>query len=76
MRIASDIDEAAVGTLRANRGFSLDHERGALSDTIIERSDIRLLTPDEILSKVGADRGDIPLLAGGPPCQSWSSAGH
>jgi DNA (cytosine-5)-methyltransferase 1 len=73
---ASDIDEAAIGTLRANRSYRLDRERRALSDAVIERSDIRLVTADEILSKIGAARGDIPLLAGGPPCQSWSSAGH
>jgi DNA (cytosine-5)-methyltransferase 1 len=28
------------------------------------------------LNKLGLRKGDIPLLAGGPPCQSWSSAGH
>ena len=73
---ASDIDPAAMATLEANRGRKLGNGRTALSETFTEHSDIRDLSARHILSRIGARKGDIPLLAGGPPCQSWSSAGH
>ncbi len=69
---ASDIDNAAYDTLIANKNARRGHFDGAL----IERGDVSVTTGSEILAKVGARRGDIPLLVGGPPCQSWSSAGH
>jgi DNA (cytosine-5)-methyltransferase 1 len=73
---ASDIDEDAVRTLEANRGFRTGSDEPAFADAYIGQADIRQLTADDILSKAGLVRGDVPLLTGGPPCQSWSSAGH
>lgn len=77
-RYASDLDPDAVATMKRNRGLPLAHSnRHAFADAFIERADIRDLRGGDILAKMGArSRGDIPLLAGGPPCQSWSSAGH
>jgi DNA (cytosine-5)-methyltransferase 1 len=74
---ASDIDPQAVAVLSANQKarHSLG-SRAKFSGTIIEQADVRKLTGKSILSAAGASRGDVPLLAGGPPCQSWSSAGH
>jgi len=72
---ASDIDENAVATLVANRGFRLGR-RKAFSSAHIEQSDIRAISPREVLAKADLRRGSVPLLVGGPPCQSWSSAGH
>lgn len=65
-RYASDIDPLAVATLRLN----------ADAGTLVQQADVTQLTGLDILNKIGAARGEIPLLAGGPPCQSWSSAGH
>lgn len=74
-RYASDIDPHAVSTLQANKTARLS--KGArFSETFIEQADVRTLSGSGILAAAGARRGDIPLLAGGPPCQSWSSAGH
>lgn len=73
---ASDIDDAAVSTLEANRGMRIGRGVRAFEAAVIERSDIRLDTAEQILSKAGVARGEVQLLAGGPPCQSWSSAGH
>lgn len=71
---ASDIDSVAVQTLLAN---SYDYGCGnAFGRTHLEQADVRALTGREILAKGAARRGDLPLLVGGPPCQSWSSAGH
>jgi DNA (cytosine-5)-methyltransferase 1 len=73
---ASDIEEDAIKTLKTNRGFSTSFGESVFREAYIDRSDVRQLTADEILSRVGLAPGDVPLLAGGPPCQSWSSAGH
>lgn len=76
-RYASDIDGAAVETMRRNQaGGTLVNGRPAFEGAYIEQADVRQLSGDRILKSMGAERGDIPLLAGGPPCQSWSSAGH
>lgn len=69
---ASDIDPAAYHTLLANKGRSSHH----LSEAIVEHADVSRTTGRQILEVIGTDRGQIPLLVGGPPCQSWSSAGH
>ena len=75
-RYASDIDAAAVASLEANRGFDLGLGRRAFANSHIEQADIRNLTAATVLAKSGLRKGDISVLAGGPPCQSWSSAGH
>jgi DNA (cytosine-5)-methyltransferase 1 len=72
---ASDIDKFSVETLRANQGTVVG-QTTMLSETVIEQADVRNLSGKEILEKVGRKQGEIPLLVGGPPCQSWSSAGH
>jgi len=72
---ATDIDPRAIESLKANKGFRLPNGARFLDRAQIERADIRQLSGSEVLAKVGRRRGDIALLAGGPPCQSWSSAG-
>jgi DNA (cytosine-5)-methyltransferase 1 len=74
-KYASDIDPLAVETLLLNRGGKLKNTI-ALRDTFIEQADIRSTSGADILAKGGLRRGEVTLLAGGPPCQSWSSAGH
>lgn len=73
---ASDADPAAVATLRANVGLQIGKGHKAFNSAFIEQADIRSLDSREVLAKSGLLRGDVQLLAGGPPCQSWSSAGH
>lgn len=73
---ASDVDPCAVATLSANRGRPVGSHTRFMSDSIIELADVRRLSGREILGKVGSRRGEVPLLVGGPPCQSWSSAGR
>lgn len=76
-RYASDIDRHAVETLQRNKDArTRAFGKVCFSETFIERADVRELTGEAILARAGARRGEIPLLAGGPPCQSWSSAGH
>lgn len=68
---ATDFDRHAVETLRLNAAAGRFH-----GDGLIRQADIRDLTGAQMLSDMGKRRGEIALLAGGPPCQSWSSAGH
>ncbi|SEH35982.1 DNA cytosine methyltransferase [Magnetospirillum fulvum] len=72
---ASDLDSDAVETLTLNKGRRLARS-AALEHAFVERADVRRSTGRDILAKGGIGRGDVTLLAGGPPCQSWSSAGH
>ncbi len=73
---ATDYDPVAIRTLSANRGRPIGGGRRALANCIIEAGDARTLSGGEILAKIGVARGQVPLLAGGPPCQSWSSGGR
>lgn len=41
---------------------------------IVER-DVRQLPAEELLERIGMRRGDLDLIAGGPPCQPFSRAG-
>ncbi len=70
---ASDIDPVAVTTLLTNAA-----RPGSkfLRNTVVERADVADLNGAGILAQIGKRRGTITALVGGPPCQSWSSAGH
>lgn len=67
---AVDSDSDSVETLRSNQG------RGFAKNAILERADVRELSGKDILRKIKRRKGEVPLMAGGPPCQSWSSAGR
>ena len=73
---ASDNYGPAVETLQANAGRHTGNRRSAFASAMIEQADVTGLTPGDVLSRAGLCRGGAQLLAGGPPCQSWSSAGH
>lgn len=72
---ASDVDKDAVETLNLNKGRRLASSM-ALKEAFVEQADVRQSSGADILAKGGVRRGEVMLLAGGPPCQSWSSAGH
>ena len=73
---ACDFDAAAIATLKANAGRHIGNGRIAFESTHIEQIDISRLDARELIEKSGLKKGSVPLLAGGPPCQSWSSAGR
>lgn len=73
---ATDIDPRAIESLEANKGFRFQNGNRFMERAHIERADIRNLSGAGVLARAGRRRGEIALLAGGPPCQSWSSAGH
>lgn len=66
-----EIDRACCETIRLNqRAGHLDpHLR-------VFEADITQLDPNELLSSIGLQPGEVDLLVGGPPCQSFSTAGR
>jgi len=77
--LATDIDAACMATLQAAKqsGIPVAGQEGAthIKETDLRLADVRDLSGDD-LKPDGAPPGWRPdLLAGGPPCQPWSSAG-
>ncbi|OHT85285.1 DNA cytosine methyltransferase [Mycobacteroides saopaulense] len=64
MRFAADIMPAAIETIKANRPKLPTYD-----------GDVRNLTGEMITEATGITPGRLDLLAGGPPCQSFSTAG-
>lgn len=56
----------------------LNHAAGRFgtADTKIVEADLGLLDPQVLMEKLGIDEGDIDVLIGGPPCQTFSTAGR
>ena len=44
-------------------------------ETFVDSRDIRIIQPQEILEKIGKEKGEIDLLDGSPPCSSFSISG-
>lgn len=62
--LASEIDSSARQTIQKNKPY------------MPLLGDIRNYTKQDILSEIGKNNGeDIDLIAGGPPCQAFSTAG-
>lgn len=67
---AVDIDRDAIGTLRLNQ------KRGYLHDTRIVQADLREVSARDLRPTGEVQSWRPDLLAGGPPCQPFSSAGR
>jgi DNA (cytosine-5)-methyltransferase 1 len=63
-----EFDQHCCATLSAN-AKNLD------CDTKIIHADIRTISPAQLLSELSLKKGELDLLFGGPPCQSFSLAG-
>lgn len=64
-------EHAFCDTIRVNcRAGRLD------PDLQVFEGDISNFTPDDLLKATGLKPGEVDLLAGGPPCQSFSTAGR
>ncbi len=63
-------ERAFCETIRTN------HRAGRLEpDLKIFECDIADLSPQKVLDAIGLNPGEVDVLAGGPPCQSFSTAG-
>lgn len=61
---AHEFIDAAADTYTANN-----------PNTPVDRRDIRNVTADDLLAKIGLAPGELDLLEGSPPCASFSTAG-
>ncbi|MEI7437986.1 MAG: DNA cytosine methyltransferase, partial [bacterium] len=71
----TDIDPHSVITLQWGRAEAARRGKHILAESIIFRSDIKELTASFILEAIGRKKGEVHLLAGGPPCQAFSVFG-
>ena len=63
-RVAVEIDQDAISTLRANRSWP-----------VLDR-DIHSISSRQLLRAAGLRAGEADVLIGGPPCQPFSKAGY
>lgn len=68
---AVELEPTFARTLELNR----DAGRFGSRQTAIITADLSNMDPFDLMDDLGIAPGDIDLLAGGPPCQSWSTAG-
>jgi DNA (cytosine-5)-methyltransferase 1 len=60
-----EFDENCCATLRKN-----------MSGAKVYQADVSQLTAEEVLKLVGLKKGQVDVVIGGPPCQSFSLAGN
>lgn len=77
-RVAVEWDPHACRTLRENAGSRRRLPTGAhyLEACEVIESDVRNVSSDELLTRARIAPGEAALLAGGPPCVSFSVAGR
>jgi len=69
--ICVEREKAFCDTIRLN------HREGRLPNALkIVEADIAALNPEDLFAHVGVDPSDIDVVVGGPPCQSFSTAGR
>lgn len=67
---AVELESAFCETIRANK------RAGRLNRRLkVFEGDISSISPEDVLSAVKLEPGEVDLLVGGPPCQSFSTAG-
>ncbi len=72
--LSEGLQESGFKSLYANEiqaryaeTFSINHP-----DTLVDQRDIRKVDAQQIRSRLGLKRGELDILAGGPPCQGFS----
>ena len=63
---------AFCATIRHNR----DRGRVECKDLRVYEGDISTRAPESVMSDLGLQPGELDLLVGGPPCQTFSTAGR
>lgn len=69
---AVEVQPAFCETIRLNR------DAGLISNKKLKvyETDIRKLSAEQLLDDLGLEPGELDLLVGGPPCQSFSTTGR
>lgn len=69
--ICVEREKAFCDTIRLN------HREGRLPKALkIVEADIAALNPEDLFRELGVDPNEIDVVVGGPPCQSFSTAGR
>jgi DNA (cytosine-5)-methyltransferase 1 len=71
LKAAIETEHSFCETIRANRDAGRLDRRLAIFE-----NDIREVDPADVLSAAGLKPGQLDVLVGGPPCQSFSTAGR
>lgn len=72
---ATDIDEHSCKTLENGKKFCAEQGLPFLQSAHIRRADVIGLSAKDVLDAAKAKKGEIDLMAGGPPCQAFSVFG-
>ena len=72
---ATDIDSHSCITLQNAKKLSSNISNGIFKNSKIVQSDIKDISGKNILKSIGLSKGEVDLLAGGPPCQAFSTFG-
>lgn len=75
IRFENDIDKASCDTLTQNGIIAAQHGLSGLEHAQVLNADICSLSGNEILNLAKLTKGDVDVLAGGPPCQAFSVFG-
>jgi DNA (cytosine-5)-methyltransferase 1 len=73
--LATDIDEHSCISLRKNKEIAEKKGKDFLQHAEIVCEDITKLEGSYFLEKLGLQKGELDLMAGGPPCQAFSVFG-
>lgn len=73
--LATDIDEHSCNALEKNKVIAAKLGKPFLKNAEIICEDITKLEGSFFLDKTGLKKGELDLLAGGPPCQAFSVFG-
>lgn len=71
-RAAVESEPAFCKTILANRDAGLTADSGMLVYDV----DVATLDPVQLLDDLGMSAGEVDLVVGGPPCQSFSTSGR
>lgn len=73
--MTAEIDHHSCETLKKAKEMSKQRNKPFLKNSLIKQVDLSENCSQYILDKIQMDRGELPLLAGGPPCQAFSVFG-
>lgn len=72
---ATDIDYHSCQTLQNGKEYCKGAKLPFLQSAVVRQADVINLTSDEVMSAAGIKKGEVDLMAGGPPCQAFSVFG-
>ena len=72
---ATDIDYHSCQTLQNGKEYCRQERLPFLQSAVVKQADITDLSSEDVFSVAGLKKGDVDLMAGGPPCQAFSVFG-